>query len=194
MSWVQKERARHEVSHHNTAREPCRMDTQAWAVAARVVVVAGPYSMRCALPTRASFSGPFMALNGPYTARQLPHPHAPGLLLDSPFSNLTVAALHHPSALPFRIIPVVRDVLLASLREKFSTLDLITQVRPVRPSQHRRPIRHNDTISKPRGQRRTCVALAVVHNPLCVMIAQSAALYAHHPPFVFITPRCHTPC
>jgi hypothetical protein len=49
-------------------------------------------------------------------------------LLDSPFSNLTVAALHHPSALPFRIIPVVRDVLLASLREKFSTLDFITQV------------------------------------------------------------------
>lgn len=51
-----------------------------------------------------------------------------GIILDAPFTNLTMAALHHPSALPFRILPFVKQALLHSMHEKYPSIDLITNI------------------------------------------------------------------
>jgi pimeloyl-ACP methyl ester carboxylesterase len=46
-------------------------------------------------------------------------------VLDAAFTNLTAAALHHPSSLPFRMLPVVRDLLVSRLAEKWNSLERI---------------------------------------------------------------------
>ncbi len=51
-----------------------------------------------------------------------------GLILDAPFTNLSMAALHHPSALPFRLLPFVKQALLHSMYERFPSIDLIADV------------------------------------------------------------------
>jgi fermentation-respiration switch protein FrsA (DUF1100 family) len=47
------------------------------------------------------------------------------VILDAPFTNLTAAALHHPSALPFRLLPFVRNYLVRSMKNGFPSIDLI---------------------------------------------------------------------
>lgn len=51
-----------------------------------------------------------------------------GLILDAPFTNLTSAALHHPSALPFRILPFIRSALASSIKDAFPSMRLIGDV------------------------------------------------------------------
>ena len=51
-----------------------------------------------------------------------------GIILDAPFTNLATAVLHHPSTLPFRIIPFVRDVLLRCMVEVYPSIDLIKEI------------------------------------------------------------------
>ncbi|GAB5033545.1 monoacylglycerol lipase abhd12 [Nannochloropsis oceanica] len=51
-----------------------------------------------------------------------------GLILDAPFTNLSMAALHHPSALPFRLLPFVKNALLHSMHERFPSLDYIQKL------------------------------------------------------------------
>jgi abhydrolase domain-containing protein 12 len=51
-----------------------------------------------------------------------------GLILDAAFTNLSMAALHHPSALPFRLLPFVKHALLHSMHERFPSLEYIQRV------------------------------------------------------------------
>lgn len=50
------------------------------------------------------------------------------MVLDAPFTNLSTAALYHPSALPFRLLPFIKNLLLNALKEKYPSVDLIQTV------------------------------------------------------------------
>lgn len=57
-----------------------------------------------------------------------PQPVPTGLILDAAFTNLSMAALHHPSALPFRLLPFVKHALLHNMHERFPSLEYIQSV------------------------------------------------------------------
>lgn len=51
-----------------------------------------------------------------------------GVILEAPFTNLSMAALYHPSALPFRLLPFFKHALILSMHERFPSLEYIQQV------------------------------------------------------------------
>jgi pimeloyl-ACP methyl ester carboxylesterase len=52
-----------------------------------------------------------------------------GLILDSPFVNASIAALHHPTTLPIRLlIPFATELILDGLEDKFQTDKFLSEI------------------------------------------------------------------